>query len=206
MSSPIVLRAAALGDAAQAAPLIHAAGPALYDRVFGPTPEEATRFFQTLFLLPDSLFSHRNGIVAVQDGEVVGLALAVPAALYHRGPDVPRQLLRRGLPFLLRLLPAALDLRRSTLAPPPGAYYLGILAVSPPRRNQGVGTQLLTEVHHRAVAAGCHSVCLHAERDNQDARRFYERHGYQVTHDRLTPRAARWGVTGFVGMRREIGG
>ncbi len=201
MSENILVRAATPGDADGAAPLIHAAGPALYERAFGPTREEATRFFQTLFALPDSLFSFQNGVVAVQDGQIVGLALSIPASLYHRGLDVPRQLLRRGPRFLLRLLPTAFDLRHSTQAPPADAYYLGILAVVSHLRGQGIGTALLAEVHARAAQAGCRSICLHAERDNDGARRFYERCGYRVTHDRPTPRAARWGVTGFVGMR-----
>ena len=204
MSDTLILRAATPGDADGAAPLIHAAGPALYDRIFGPSRAEATAFFQTLFALPDSLFSYQNGLVAVREEQVVGLALSVPASRYHQGWDVPRRLLRRGPRFLLRLLPAVLDLRRSTLAPPPEAYYLGILAVAPCLRGQGIGTRLLAEVQCRAVQAGCQSVCLHAERGNAGARRFYERHGYRVTHDRPTPRAARWGVTGFVGMRKEL--
>jgi len=204
MSAEITLRDAAPADAPAAARLIHAAGSALYNRLFGPTPEDATRFFQTLFSLSESLFSYQNALVAVQEGEVVGLALSIRAADYHRGLDLPRQVLRRGLPFLFRLLAAALDLRHSTLTPPPESYYLGILSVSANCRGEGIGARLLAEVHERAQVTGCACVCLHAERDNEGARRFYERHGYQVTHDRATPSAARWGVTGFVGMQREL--
>ena len=204
MSDTVILRGAAPGDAAGAASLIHAAGPALYERIFGPSRAEATAFFQALFALPDSLFSYQNGLVAVQAGQVVGLALSLPGSRYHQGWDVPRQLLRRGPRLWLRLLPAVWDLRRSTLAPPPDAYYLGILAVAPCLRGQGIGAKLLAEVHVRARAAGCGSVCLHAEKGNAGAIRFYKRAGYRVTHDRPTPRAARWGVTGFVGMRKEL--
>ena len=200
----VTLRPGTPADAAEAAPLIHAAGPALYDRLFGPRPEDAVRFFEALFGLPDSLFSYENATVAEAGGRVVGLALAVTAAQYRRGAALPRQLLRRGLPFLMRLLPAAFALRRSTLPPPPDSLYLGILSVAAPHRSGGIGGRLLEEVGRRAQEAGCAGVCLHAERDNAGARRFYERHGYRITHEHPTPRAARWGVAGFVGMRKEI--
>ncbi len=201
----VILRPGTPADAAGAAPLIRAAGPVLYDRLFGPRPEDAVGFFETLFGLPDSLFSYENATVAVAvaDGRVVGLALAVPAAHSHRGAALPRQLLRRGPRFLLRLLPAVLALRRSTTPPPPDAFYLGILSVAASHRNHGIGARLLGEVHRRAQEAGCVCVCLYAERDNDGARRFYERHGYRVTHEHSTPRAAAWGVSGFVGMCRE---
>ena len=199
----VTLRPATAEDAAQAAPLIHAAGPALYDRLFGPRPD-ALALFETLFGQSDSLFSHLNGIVAVRDGKVIGLALAVPAGGYHRGQDVPRLLLRRGPRFLLGLLRAAWDLRRSTVPPPADAYYLGILAVAPDERGRGIGALLLDEISRRARASGCAAVCLHAELGNAGARRFYEREGFRPTHERATPGAIRWGVSGFVGMRREV--
>lgn len=200
----ITLRPAAPGDAAEAAALIHAAGPALYSWLFGPTREEAEALFGALFVRGGSVFSHENGTVAVQNGRVVGLALAVSAAAYHRGWALPRMLLRRGPRFLLRLVPAAFALNGSTLPPPSGAFYLGILAVAPEARDRGVGTRLLEEVQRRAREAGCDSVCLHAEIGNVGARRFYARHGYAVTHERPTPCAARRGVTGFVGMRKAL--
>lgn len=204
----VTLRPATPEDAAQAAPLIHAAGPALYDHLFGPTRADALALFQTLFTQTDSLFSFTNGTVAVRPGaqgeRVVGLALAVPAGGYHRGRDVPRLLLRRGPRFLLGMLRAAWDLRRSTLPPPADAYYLGILAVAPEERGRGVGARLLDEAARRARTSGCAQLCLHAELGNAGARRFYEREGFQVTHERATPGAARWGVSGFVGMRREV--
>lgn len=204
MPAEVTLRPATPGDAPEAAQLIHAAGPALFSRLFGPRPEDAVAFFQTLFALPDSVFSFENAIIAEQDGRVVGLAQAIPAAQYHRGSAVPRQMLRRGPLFLLRLMPLVFALGRSSQPPPPGTHYLGILSVTEAMRGQGIGTRLLEEVHRQAGAAGCHAVCLHAEQGNAVARRLYERHGYQVIAEYPTPRAARWGVAGFVGMRKEL--
>lgn len=204
MPVEVILRPGTPADAAGAAPLIQAAGPALYNRLFGPRPEDAVDFFKTLFALSDSLFSYENATVAEADGRVVGLALAVPAAQYRRGAALPRHLLRRGLRFLLRLLPTVFALGRSTVPPPQDALYLGILSVAAARRGEGIGTRLLEEVGRRAQESGCACVCLHAERDNDGARRFYQRHGYRVTHEHSTPRAVHWGVSGFVGMRKDV--
>ncbi len=205
MTAEVILRSATPADAPEAAQLIYAAGPALFSRLFGPKPEDAVAFFQTLFALPESVFSFENAMVAEQSGRIVGLAHAIPAAQYHRGSAVPREMLRRGPLFLLRLIPVIFALGRSSQPPPPGAYYLGILSVTETMRGQGIGTRLLEEVHQHAVAAGCSAVCLHADLGNAGARRLYERHGYRTVAEYLTPRAARWGVAGFVGMRKEIG-
>lgn len=201
----ITLRSATPADASLAAPLIYAAGPKLFRRIYGPRPEDAIRFFEAVFLQPGTPFSHGNTLIAQRNGEAVGLAVSLPGSALHRAwPTVGRLMLRlRGPLFLLRLLPAVFDLRGSTDTTPPDAYYLGILSVRADVRGQGVGGLLLAEVSRRAEAAGCAAVCLHAELDNAGARRFYARHGYRVTAEHPTPRAARWGVSGFAAMRKE---
>lgn len=204
LSSGVTLRSAGPDDAPEAARLIYAAGPALFDSLFGPTEAETTAFFEALFALPDSLYSFENAVVAVQNGQVVGLAQAVPAAQYHRGRAVLKQILRRGPRLWLRLVRAVLALGRSSQAPPPEAFYLGLLSVTPARRGLGIGTRLLDDVHRRAAEGHYSAVCLHAELGNAGAQRLYARHGYRMTGEYPTPRAAHWGVTGFVGMRKEI--
>ena len=201
----VILRPATPADAAEAAALIYAAGPRLFDRIYGPRPEDAVRFFAAAFIRPGTPFSYENATLAAQSGEIVGLAASLPAStLRHAWPAVGRLMLRRGPLFLLRLLPAILDMRGSTDVTPPEAHYLGILSVRADRRGQGIGGLLLADVCRRADAAGCAAVCLHAELDNHAARRFYARHGFAVTAEHPTPRAARWGVSGFAAMRKEM--
>ncbi len=206
-SDAITLRPATPDDAREAAPLIREAGPALFDRVFGPRPADAVRFFERLFARSDVPFSYQSALVAVQGGEVVGLALAAPAWARRQNSWRMLYLLPRyrGLWAPLRLLPVVRAFWSATTPPPREAYYLSILAVRPDRRGRGIGSRLLAAVDRDAAGAGCPMVCLHAELDNAAARRFYARHGYRVTSEHRTPRAAAWGVAGFAALRKEGG-
>jgi len=206
LSDAVTLRPATPADAAGAAALMYAVGPKLFNRIYGPRPEDALRFFGAAFLQPGTPFSRENAMVAECAGEIVGLASSLPgSALRLAWPTVGRLMLRlRGPLFLLRLLPTIFDLHGSSDATPPEAYYLGILSVRADRRGQGIGGLLLADVCRQAEAAGCAAVCLHAELDNDSARRFYARHGFAVTAEHRTPRAARWGVSGFAAMRKDV--
>lgn len=204
MSPPITLRPATPEDASAAAPLIREAGPALFDRVFGPRPADAVHFFERLFARSDVPFSYQSALVAVLEGEVVGLALAAPAWARRQNSWRMLYLLPRyrGLWAPLRLLPVVRAFWSATTPPPREAYYLSILAVRPDKRGHGIGGLLLAAVGRDAAGAGCPMVCLHAELDNVAARRFYARHGYRVTSEHRTPRAAAWGVAGFAALRK----
>jgi ribosomal protein S18 acetylase RimI-like enzyme len=54
------------------------------------------------------------------------------------------------------------------------------LVVAPEARRQGVGTVLLEEAIRRARERGCVEVSLGVMRNNKDAQRFYERHGFEA--------------------------
>ena len=203
---PLVhLRPATAEDAAEAAPLIFGASPALSTRIYGPAAADAQAFFEAVFPLPETPYSCNSGIVAVRDSEVVGLALAAPAREVQRGwPMLGQQMVRRkGLGIFWRMLPVMWDLHGATTTPPPDAYYLSILSVRADFRGQGIGGLLLAEVCRRAEEQGFSSIYLHAEIDNAAARRLYERHGFETTAEHPTPRAVRWGVQGFATLRRN---
>ncbi len=58
------------------------------------------------------------------------------------------------------------------------------LAVTPTRRGQGVGPQLLAAVEQRARTRGCCKVTLEVQENNARARRGYEAAGFrQAVHD-----------------------
>ena len=207
MSADVTLRPARPADAPDAAPLIYAAGPTLYTLMFGPDPADVLRLFEKLFALPRNPFSYQRGLLAVREGQVVGLALAAPVA-GHQGNGLRMLFLLprlRGLWPLLRCGRNLRDIGACISTPPRDAYYLGILAVADGARCQGVGSALIDEVHHRARLHGASCVALHAELDNAVALRFYARHGYTEAHRHPSlPRLARQGIAGLAALRRPL--
>lgn len=203
---PLTLRPAHPGDALQAAPLIHAAGPILFNLMFGPNPAHVQRFLAALFKLPRNPFSYENALVAERDGAIVGLAISAEAA-YRR--SIGRRMFwlaprLRGPFALLRQFPHALEVMACTHQPDPGTFYLSILAVVPSERSQGIGAQLLDAVHDRARRSGSTQIALHTELDNTGAQRFYLRHGYTETARRSSPRLAGRGFSGLLTMQRPL--
>lgn len=62
------------------------------------------------------------------------------------------------------------------------------LFVRPDYRNAGIGTRLLVGAEKRLAADGVDRVSLEAMASNTDARRFYERHGYELFRVELEKR------------------
>ncbi|MEV4286579.1 GNAT family N-acetyltransferase [Nonomuraea bangladeshensis] len=60
----------------------------------------------------------------------------------------------------------------------PGVALLTHLEVAAPRRNEGIGTELLWAAEERLLAEGHDRVVLGVDLDNHDAQRLYRRRGY----------------------------
>ncbi len=57
------------------------------------------------------------------------------------------------------------------------------LFVAREARGKGIGGMLLEFACERARKRGCTMVELHSNKSRRDARRFYERHGFEATHE-----------------------
>lgn len=79
------------------------------------------------------------------------------------------------------------------------AYIYGV-RVRPQYRNQGIGTLLLKEAESDLKARGFRRVQLNVGQDNPDARRLYERQGYNV----VGPDPGRWSYIDEKGSRHEV--
>lgn len=64
--------------------------------------------------------------------------------------------------------------------------YVGELVVADDAEGRGVGRTLMRAVEHWAIEQGCRSVTLETGANNQAARTFYQRIGYQEESVRLT--------------------
>jgi ribosomal-protein-alanine N-acetyltransferase len=56
--------------------------------------------------------------------------------------------------------------------------YIQTLEVTPARRGQGIGSELLRRIESSAREAGAASIWLHVDAENASAIRLYEAHGY----------------------------
>ncbi|HEX7120410.1 MAG TPA: GNAT family N-acetyltransferase [Longimicrobiales bacterium] len=66
-----------------------------------------------------------------------------------------------------------------------GGWHATIEGVrtSSPVRGQGIGSALIRHAIGLAEARGCHLVQLMTDKRREDAKRFYERLGFQATHE-----------------------
>ncbi|MFE2111599.1 GNAT family N-acetyltransferase [Kitasatospora sp. NPDC059463] len=173
---PALLRAVPAGAEARVAALYWEA----FGRKLGPAldPPEAGRAFIAGHL------HHDRGIVAVQGGEVVGVAGYRLGGRGLTGGGAGDVLAAYGPVLgLPRLAVLALFERR----PGQGELVMDGIAVDAGQRGRGIGGLLLTEVAAVAAEQGCHRIRLDVIDVNPRARALYERHGFTATRTERTP-------------------
>ncbi len=68
------------------------------------------------------------------------------------------------------------------------SWYLGLLAVNPTYRQQGIGGRLIDLVKQKAKAQGFFSLSLTTWADNVEAIQFYQHYGFQIIqHRQIAP-------------------
>jgi ribosomal protein S18 acetylase RimI-like enzyme len=88
--------------------------------------------------------------------------------------------------------------------PPADALMIDALAVSSAARGQGIGTALIEAVCVLAQRRHCRSVCLDVVNTNPQARRLYERLGFQVAYEGRVPHLWVLGFTRYARMVRTL--
>lgn len=79
------------------------------------------------------------------------------------------------------------------------AYVYGF-RVRPLYRNQGIGTRIMVTIEQDLFSRGFRQVTLNVGKDNHDARRFYDRLGYNV----IGSDPGRWSYIDDKGKRRDM--
>lgn len=90
--------------------------------------------------------------------------------------------------------------RRQELANGGNRAYLFGFRVREDYQNLGIGTRMLAAAEEDLLQRGYNSITLNVSRDNLDARRLYERHGYRQVG--LEP--GRWFYIDHTGRRVEV--
>ncbi len=93
-----------------------------------------------------------------------------------------------------------LNSARAELADGASRAYIYGFRIRPEYRNQGLGTLMLEVTETDLVNRGYRWAVLNVNRDNPDARRLYERIGYQI----VAMEAGRWTYLDENGVRREV--
>jgi ribosomal protein S18 acetylase RimI-like enzyme len=93
-----------------------------------------------------------------------------------------------------------LDSARKELADGRLRAYIYGFRVRPLYRNLGIGGQILETVERDLEERSFRLATLNVARQNQDARRFYERYGYRVVADE----PGRWSYLDDTGNRQEV--
>lgn len=89
---------------------------------------------------------------------------------------------------------------RTELANGTNRAYIYSFRIQPPYRANGLGTYMLQIAENDLAERGFRWVTLNVARDNPDARRLYERHGYRV----IAKEPGNWSYRDDQGITREV--
>jgi ribosomal protein S18 acetylase RimI-like enzyme len=93
-----------------------------------------------------------------------------------------------------------LNSSRAELADGNARAYIYGFRIQPAYRGHGLGTRMLLRAEADLVERGFRWVTLNVGRDNPEARRLYERHGYHV----VAEEPGRWSYLDDQGRRQEV--
>jgi len=178
----IVYRPAKPSDAAVAGRLLYDSFPKTATFVIGlGNPDRAKEILTRLFSMVRHRFSYEFAQVAIRQGRVGGFFISYPGKCLGKlnrrlGRLMLRQYRLRGKAAqLIRAWPLVFIKEAGR-----DEYLLSNLAVRKHLRSKGIGSGLLVQVEEKAKEAGLRKVSLMVSIGNQEARRLYERFGYQV--------------------------
>jgi ribosomal protein S18 acetylase RimI-like enzyme len=89
---------------------------------------------------------------------------------------------------------------RADPRPQPYTGYLYSFRVKPGYRNQGIGSMLIEEAEDTLLERTYRRILIGVAKDNHDARRLYERHGYRV----ITEDPGEWSFVDHNGQLQHV--
>jgi ribosomal protein S18 acetylase RimI-like enzyme len=190
VASALAFRPAQAADATLAVPLIHSSGPAAFDYVFAvPNRSDAQAFLHRAFVDGAGEFGWRTHCVATLDGRVVAVGAGYDggSALRFTLAAARQIFVHYGLRHAPGVIARGLEVER--LIPPPtrGMHYLAHFGVTPALRGQGIGRALIEHLIAQTRTAGCTRIVLDVAMSNPRAQALYERAGFVVIGERVSP-------------------
>ncbi len=186
----LTLRSAIATDADWAAPLLFAAGPALFSYILASPANQAEAILHQAFQFPSHAFSYEHTQVLQVGERPAGLLIGYPGSLKRQADEKVHFVMARIMP--LRKLPKVLvnvaDFSRIKQEVAPAEYYILGISILPEFQNQGFGSYLLTQAEHQAQNWKCETICTDVAYHNTPAKRFLEKQGYQIVCSKTTER------------------
>jgi ribosomal protein S18 acetylase RimI-like enzyme len=210
-SGKVIIRPARPEDAPQAAYLMYFSGPGPAETIFGGPESNAIRVWRELFPIPKHMYSYTHTFVAERGGRIVGLFLGLDKETWEAAQRAMGREIRFKwfkiiqLRHLLQMILAIIDMARTFEPLLDEDYTIQMLAVLPGMRRQGIATQLMEFAADQARSKGLKRLVLDVLIENEGARRFYERVGFQAVKTVTDPRfCKRFGVQGSMRMVKPI--
>ncbi len=208
----LIIRHAQSEDVSQAAYLMYLSGPAMALTLFGRPESNAIRVWREIFTISGHLYSYTHTFVAERDRQVVGLLVGLDGKTWktaHHGMGKKIGLFKRLRIIRLWHLPqtilAMIDLTRTFRPFLDEDYIIEMLAVLPEMRKQGIATRLIEFAVNQARSNGLKRLVLDVLAENEGARRFYERAGFQTVEIVTNPRfCKRFGSQGSIRMAKQV--
>jgi ribosomal protein S18 acetylase RimI-like enzyme len=170
----MILRDARKSDCVDLARLIDIAGEGLasylWEQMAGPG-EGPWEIGRQRAARETGSFSYRNSVVAEVDGRIVGTVIGYPV------PEEPEAIDLASTPPMFVPLQ---DLENLAA----GTWYVNAVAVFPEARGLGVGSRLMKRAEQAAKDLELRGLSLIVSDANRDARRLYERLGYEAVATR----------------------
>ncbi len=170
-------------DVDQAPSLIYSAGVEGFDYVFEQDGKTALDFLRYAFLEGSGFFGHKNHVVVIADGRVVGIGAFYSGREYDAlGRGTGKQLLRfYGVRNCLPIMKRSFHAQRITPQPGKDMEYVADLGVAEDMRSKGIGAALLTRQMEAAQSKKRRIYALDVSENNPRAQELYESLGFYVT-------------------------
>jgi ribosomal protein S18 acetylase RimI-like enzyme len=166
-----MIRPAQPEDAPAAIPLLFQAMREIACKLAGTEDDAVVQpLFEYFFAQRGNQYSYENTLVFEDEKGIGGMIVAYDGALLEQ--------LRKPVLHYIREQLAHSYLPGDETGP--GEYYLDSIAVSPASQGKGIGRQLIYAAEDKAREEGHRRTGLLVSEENPDARRLYERLGYEV--------------------------
>ena len=201
----LVIRPATPDDAELAARLMYLSMGELADYLYGGVRLSVEEILAGFFAMKNNRYSWSIADVTEWDSQPAGMLTSFPGREFARRELAIGAGLLKLCNFLevLRLSMRALSIANG-VETYRNEYHLANMGVLPEFQGRGIGSSLLEHAEQKARDARLKKCSLIVDTENPNAKRLYERFGYQVDFTKTYPGLAEDAHAGYHRMVKEL--